>query len=349
MDGTMSLRSALYYPHTIVNNVEIVKTALLTWDHLEFIVPWDDFPLPYKSREIARAMEIIGKPRLPSEEDKTETHRRIVSLLESRAIPDFYVVGDSTDDDVTQIYIQKFHHETWVALRERRLAGDLSPRRDYTTLAPVGRTIMAILADCCAGTKLARITDHGDTYALLVAPMANQEILGMVESSHEKLIAIGLETANLADLSLTEAIELREREEKDPSGTLRELRHSYLRSIDKYLSCITSIKTSRNDSEEVLRQFKDDLRVDLNNLKREMQHSKIDGIFSKEVLVTAIASVGTVGSWLLGTPVELSGVISAAGTPAAIGGSIAVTNRFMASRHAVMRRHPTAYLYSQSQ
>ena len=57
------MRSALYYPHTAPNSEDIVKTALLLWDRLEFIVPWEHFRPHYKNRQIARAMELIGAPR----------------------------------------------------------------------------------------------------------------------------------------------------------------------------------------------------------------------------------------------------------------------------------------------
>src|SRR5579864_7804336 len=72
-----SMRSALYYPHTTVNCESIVKTALLLWDHLEFIVPFRSFEPHYENPTIARAMELIGLPHPPNQEEKQEAHTRI--------------------------------------------------------------------------------------------------------------------------------------------------------------------------------------------------------------------------------------------------------------------------------
>jgi hypothetical protein len=79
-----NMRSALYYPHTAVASESIVKTALLLWDRLEFIVPWKGFQPHYSNREIARAMELIGVPHCPNNEEKRETHNLIEDLLSRR-------------------------------------------------------------------------------------------------------------------------------------------------------------------------------------------------------------------------------------------------------------------------
>jgi hypothetical protein len=49
------MRSALYFPHTRVSDVGLIKTALLLWDNLEYIVPWRDFRVQYSNRRVAEA------------------------------------------------------------------------------------------------------------------------------------------------------------------------------------------------------------------------------------------------------------------------------------------------------
>jgi hypothetical protein len=51
LEGRM--RSALYYPHTSVDDEGIAKTALLLWDRLEFIVPWRGFLPDYENPVVA--------------------------------------------------------------------------------------------------------------------------------------------------------------------------------------------------------------------------------------------------------------------------------------------------------
>ena len=35
--------TSLYYPHATIRSEAVIKNALLLWDNLEFIAPWEDF------------------------------------------------------------------------------------------------------------------------------------------------------------------------------------------------------------------------------------------------------------------------------------------------------------------
>jgi hypothetical protein len=343
------IRKALYYPHTTVDSEEILKTALLTWDHLEYIVPWEGFSPDYRSKNAARAMEMIGKEKCPTAEEKEETHGRIKQLVEGDVPDIFYFTDDyaSRDQIAYEVYPQKFHKKTWKLLRDKKIRGDLLRNRDYPVSEPAGLTIMSILADCCAGQTTSRVTDRGDAYAALASTgttLAAPDALDI----HDHLISINLEVLDFSQLSFTEVIESREREEKENGLTLRDLRHRYLDSLQTFVDRIRSETSSKSDAEEVVRQFKDDMRVDLDSLKKELRFADREALLSKEMLVTTVAAAGAVGSWLFGLPVALSGVITAAGGPATVGGFAAVRNKFLSSRHSVMQRHPMAYLYHQS-
>jgi hypothetical protein len=39
------MRTALYFPHTEVRSESIIRTALLTWDSLEYIAPYSGYRL----------------------------------------------------------------------------------------------------------------------------------------------------------------------------------------------------------------------------------------------------------------------------------------------------------------
>ena len=109
------MRAALYYPHTSVDNVDLVKTALLLWDQLEFIVPWEHFEAEYDDPLIERAMELIGVAHCPSRDEQEETHRHIEELIARPLPPSFYFSTQphhNRPGDVYEIYPEKFLHET---------------------------------------------------------------------------------------------------------------------------------------------------------------------------------------------------------------------------------------------
>jgi hypothetical protein len=80
------MRSALYYPHTHISNAGLIKTALLLWDHLEYIVPWTHFRVEYADRYVAEAMELIGKPHCPAPDEKREAHARFEELVNGSSL-----------------------------------------------------------------------------------------------------------------------------------------------------------------------------------------------------------------------------------------------------------------------
>ena len=84
------MRSAVYYPLTTVDNEHLIKSALLMWDKLEFIVPWSGFRPNYSNPLIARAMELIGIARVPTEAEKREAHSHVEELVDRKLPPAFY-------------------------------------------------------------------------------------------------------------------------------------------------------------------------------------------------------------------------------------------------------------------
>ena len=84
------MRSALYYPHTAVRNEHLVKAALLLWDRLEFIVPRPHFRPRHGGRNISKAMELIGAPHYPGDDEKQEAHKRLKEVVSRKLPPQFY-------------------------------------------------------------------------------------------------------------------------------------------------------------------------------------------------------------------------------------------------------------------
>lgn len=125
------MRSALYYPHTHVSNSGLVKTALLLWDRLEYIVPWKHFPTHYSNHDLAEAMELIGRPHCPAPDEQREAHARLEEMISGPLPPQFYLRRDHRrnrsweEEEPYEMYPEKLLPESWEILRRARVAGHL--------------------------------------------------------------------------------------------------------------------------------------------------------------------------------------------------------------------------------
>jgi hypothetical protein len=340
----ITMRSALYYPHTTPNSESLVKTALLLWDRLEFIVPSEHFRPHYRDRQIARAMELIGAPRHPDEQEKREAHARIEELVSSELPAQFYLNrrrGDEEQDSY-ELYPQKLLPGTWRLLERGRLLGKLLPNSDYPMTTFGGLMVMSILADCCAGTTRTRVTDRGDAYATLSNSLVDHSGEPKLKKTDvsEQLVPISLKIVDTRPMDMEYLIALREREAKESGHSIRDLRHRYVGNLETYVSRISNEKSNKSDAAIVAEEYADDMKADLEDLRKELGFARRDAIFSKEIFVTAIAA-----SWAFGAPVPLEEVIKLGGGPATIGGLFAARNKYLSARHAIMKKHPMAYLY----
>jgi hypothetical protein len=163
------MRSTLYYPHTTVKNEDLINTALLLWDRLEYIVPDPFFQPHYKRRDLATAIELVGVQRIPNEHEKQEAHARLKEVVSRKLPPQFYFSRrpEQNAAEHYEIYPEKLLDESWELLRQARISGRLLQNSDYSLSEFGGLLIMSILADCCAGTTRSRITDRGVAYATL--------------------------------------------------------------------------------------------------------------------------------------------------------------------------------------
>lgn len=254
------MRTALYYPHTRIKSEGLLKTALLLWDNLEYIVPHHGYGAQYPNKGMEEAIELIGKPRLPSDENKRELHELVEDFATQQPPQQFYYRGDETDPQFYEVYPQKLLPDTWRALQETGLASrhathDRLGRQPLPQVT--GLWLMSLLADCCAGATRARIADRGDAYASIHSLLA-QEPLGQHEGSYDFIVPLTLKLINTSHLPLTKLIKFREREEKEANGyQLRGLRHRYLELIETHINDLRS-KKKPADREEAQRCFESD-------------------------------------------------------------------------------------------
>ena len=228
-------------------------------------------------------------------------------------------------------------------LQRLRFAGRQRMNMDYPLSEPFGLCMMSVLADCCAGETRARITDRGIAYATIANLAVENRSDRSVQT--DNMISLTLSTLDLSDVPIANLIEFRKREARERSGhLLTEMRHNYLKKLEEHVDQITK-KTNPRDVEELNRNFESDMKKDLANLNNEIRRAKVEAVFSKES-IAALAAVAAVVAAPHVLPFAIPGLVSLAGPPiAAIGGTVSVTNRYGATRHSILQRHPMAYLY----
>jgi hypothetical protein len=340
------MRSALYYPHTTIQNERILKRALLLWDSVEFIVPWEGFRPHYGRKQLAEAAEIVAKPHVPSTDEKKQAHEQIQGLVGGTLPAPFYF--RSREQAEYEIYPQKLLPDTWRLLREKHLASErLSAAADAVVAHPTGLSVMSILADCCAGKTRARITDRGAAYAAIANLLrgAADQKRSADANAREQFVSITLNVIDAGKIDLARLIAFRKRETKSGGHSYRDLRHRYLERMETYVKTMTTSKGSKADGKTLARELMEDMKDDVAVLGDELGFAKNEVLFSRDMIVAAMAGLGTIATAVFGAPMLVSGVVTAIGSPVTVGGLLASRNKFRSTRRSVLQKHPMAYLY----
>ena len=318
------MRTALYFPHTEVRSKALVKSALLTWDKLEWIAPYREFRPDYDDVGIARAMELIGSGRTPTDAERDRAHELIAELVE-RGVPDVfrYVPSSGQRNDDYELWPQKLAGRTWHASQA------------------AGLSLMAVLADVMAGKTRARITDRGLAYATLSNAAVDGEALSPVQ---DHMVPLSFSTVGVDRIPLNALIDIREREEREPGGGLRDLRRAFLAALEAHVARIAGVAIGSRDRIELDRMFLDDMDRDFRELKRELGFSRREAWLTKDVTTLVLAG-GTLLAAAAGAALHLPEVLTGAGAVATVGGVLTAGNKLARARYETLRKHPMAYLY----
>lgn len=331
--------SALYYPHTTVQNEELIKTGLLLWDKLECIVPSEE---SYSSGlnqniELEQASEIILTGYVPTDNDKNRAHQAILELATSE-LPQEFLLESARIKNPYLVYPQKFLQETWDALADTRLAEQrkASHFEDWAMSHALGLTIMSILANSCAGSEKRTVTDRVESYRKLIQTSAglHSGYLGQqVGDEHERLVTISLQVIDPRGISFDKLVSYR----KNEGVATRELRHSYLKKIDEFAARLVSSEFHEASRQEIERQFKLEMSDNLSNFKEALKINAADTLLSKEVGIGMVAAVGVATSPLT-VPAAILGV----------GALLKKAKNFRADRKAAMEKHAMSWLFELS-
>jgi hypothetical protein len=340
------MRSALYYPHTEMKRDSLLKSAMLLWDQVEFIVPFEDYKPYYSNEDVREAIELIGVMHYPSKAERRQAHEEIEALV-SAPLPASFFLQSRDPSDQYQIYPQKLMPDTWELLKDARLAGEQLSNADYPLAQHAGLSVMAVLADCCAGETKRRITDRGAAYASLVGRLGSLA-LGRsrqdVANDEERVVAVTLKVLDAGAIPLRKLTAFRKLELKESGHSIRLARHRYTDHLEAHVKRLRTI-SRQGDRKELDRVFEQEVRDDLAALREGLKINLKDAIFSKEMLTTFVVGAGAVAAAAFGAPVRMNDAVTAVGAPVAIGGVLGVRNRFLKARRELLGKHPMAYLY----
>ncbi|HEX7802636.1 MAG TPA: hypothetical protein VF471_07770 [Pseudoxanthomonas sp.] len=342
---------ALYYPHTDITNETILKNALLLWDGVETIVPRKNWkPRRVSSRPlINEAVDLIVSSRVPSDSERHAAHESI-----DRAIRDGVltaIIKSSSEFKHRReylIYPEKFVSETWRALGEQGIARWVDNASDYGVPPAVGFFMMSLLADACAGTQLQKITDRAEAYEWLAEHHAkilgSQNVKGidggLIAPSLDRLVALSLNVLDAREIPLKKLIAFRKREMRSGGSDYSAMRQRYLKTLQAHLKRIGTEATSSSDVKELERQFKEDLKQDLNDLKYELSIASVKTLFSKDVALTTLVTAGCLIAPVAGVT-ALSTQIGAIGVIPLLHAAV----EFRGARRAALQKHSASWLY----
>ncbi len=336
------MRSALYFPRTEVRNKDLIRTALLTWDQLEYIAPYDGYQPQYQDIDAARAMEIIGCRRVASEDDQQRIHVLIEELLQQEIPETFmYSPADGITTPEYEMWPQKLAWTTWQLLQSKGLTDKLLSNMDYPTSQAAGLTLMPIIADVLAGETRARVTDQ----ALAYATIANVSKTVQQSDDYSRIVPLTLKVASLDQVPISRLIAFREKEATEAGSDYRTLRHNYLAAIGKHVHGISKTSLTAADRAEMDRVFASDMEDDFRDLKAELGVAKKDGFFTKEVVTLVLAVSTFVATVATGGAATIPAAIAGTGGVVTLGGLLGARNKLGKARRELLRKHPLAFLY----
>lgn len=346
------METALYYPHITVRTKGVLKTGLLLWDRLECIVPSDGqfSRRRYKSKVYNEAFDLLVHDHKPTREEKTKAHSQVKTFLQEAPPTSFLQEVFSKED--YRIYQGKFQRNTWSMLKRYGLAAYDDPTADYAVPPAVGLLLMSILADQCAGKQKQKITDQTLAYSWVSQYYANKLggsfVTGLdasnVGTNYERLVTISLKVLGADDIPIDNLIAMRRREAKSNSGDYRQMRRRYRETLDRYVKRLTNDVKTKGDVKEIERQFKEEMKQDLKDLKRELNLASINGLFSKEMALTAIVVAGAFTE-------PISGLTTLAATLKGIGVAPLVRTeaKYRTARRKALRESSMSWLYTRKQ
>lgn len=349
-NGDGKMRSAVYYPSTQVRSRQVMHSSLLLWDQLHTIVPEPVYTPEYGDRrDMAEAWELIGRKIVPTSTQKQRAHAAIRKTLETGLLPPTLYDISQVDlpEDYYEVWPQKFTMETFELLRNHRLTELPLPNGDYPFTQEGGLLVMAKLADACAGTTLARVTDRLMAYGMIGT---GDQRAGNVTD----VVPVTLDLIDATSIPLENLIAFRKREASERHGRdFTRLRHAYADMVQKQVEALGGA-ADQTERDRLTEEYRYRMETDLADLRRELRGN----LGQLVVTPVVVAAVATGGALLTGLTNELQ-TAAAFGLTAAVGSKIEEVAKTVAGfvkdrmgfdekQRDVLAKHPMAYMWELS-
>ncbi|TXJ22298.1 MAG: hypothetical protein E6Q24_21265 [Chitinophagaceae bacterium] len=347
----MRATSALYYPHTKIEDKNLIKNSLLLWDQVEYIVPsphWHH--VRFESKVYNEAIDLIARPHYPTQAEREELHQKAEALV-NEGLPEWFYLDamrNIRNPPLYDIYPDKLSEKTWRLFRDNFLVRYNQISSDYSASGYFGLVLMSLLADSIAGEKKRKITDRSEAYAWLQqyatsrvdGQYVNHLDVTQIAPDYNRLVTLSIKVLDTDDISVKSLVAMRKREIKSSSSAdYRKFRHNYLKKLDQYINEISKLHR-KSDINEVERQFKQDMTDDLKDLRQELNLTKTQLGFSKEVAIAAVAAVGALTSPIIG----LTDVAKYFGT-LGVGALIGAAAKHKMEMKKVLRSNAMSWMY----
>jgi hypothetical protein len=356
---------ALYYPHTEIHSPVIVRNALLLWDRIETIIPNSPRPTPGfrgtknapsrmpGDRWFREAVDLVVENRVPTDLERREAHGTLLDLVQSGFLTK--LVQDSPakwrNHDYL-IYPDKFLDETWKVLAQHGMARWVQAEADYGVPSAAGFLMMSILADVCAGTQIQKVTDRNDAYGWMAEYRA--KILGsqyvtnldisQVAPAHDRLVSLSVEALDGRRVPLRKLVEFRKRELRTGGSDYAAMRRRYAKAVQSHLDRLGKEARTASDVRELDRQFKDELKQDIAELKKELDVVSVKTLFSREVALSTLILAGTLLSPIAGLTALATNVGGIGVIPL-----MKAAVDYRTSRREVLQKHAMSWLFLTTQ
>jgi hypothetical protein len=246
------------------------------------------------------------------------------------------------------IYPEKFLDRTWDLLSRTGIANWVRDESDYGVPAAVGLLMMAVLADVCSGSQLQKITDLTQAYTWLAQQRAtmlgSQYVTNLdvsqIAPNRDRLAMISPEVIDARKIPIKKLIALRKREARDSGSDLKAMRRRFAKATHDHVERIGKEARTANDVKELSSQFRDELKTDLHDLKKELQLTSLKTLFSNEVGVSVLLAGGSLVSSVAGLT-ELATSIGGLGVIPLLKAEV----EYRATRREILRKHNMSWLY----
>lgn len=343
---------ALYYPHTDISNPVIIKNSLLLWDFIETIVPHPDW-MPQRFRNnrlLNEAVDLVVRSRVPTETERRSAHNSLEQLLLNGLLPPSLIQESKRLWGSAEflVYPEKFLHNTWHMFEQGGLAHWDSSASNYLVPPAVGFIMMSILADFCAGSQVQKVTDRVEAYAWI--SKHNAKILGcqyitgldvsQVAPAYDRLVTLSLEVLDGRQVPLRRLLDFRKRELRSQGADYSAMRRHYFNALRLCLERIGKEARSENDVLEIEQQFKEEMKQDYKDLRKELGQISMKTLLSTKIGVSALILGGRLIAPILGVtslPDDVEGIGIIPLLKAAI--------EYHGARRDALRRHTMSWLF----